>query len=82
MHTSSSTWANNKSTGPDGISHEAAKALLGDDVWKHRLLYTLDDFFYVAKIPEAQLQWARHGRQGVNSLLLSAVSPKWRVTGE
>ena len=48
----STTWANNKSTGPDGISHEAAKALLGDDIWKHRLLYTLNDFFYVAKIPE------------------------------
>ena len=51
MHTPA-TWANNKSTGPDGISHEAAKELLGDEIWKHRLLYTLNDFFYFAKIPE------------------------------
>eukprot|EP00439_Symbiodinium_sp_Y106_P080186 s907_g18.t4 len=42
----SATWANNKSTGPDGISHEAAKALLEYNIWKDRLLYPL------AKIPE------------------------------
>ena len=41
LQQTSHTWANNKSTGPDGISHEAARALLAHPVWGERLLYVL-----------------------------------------
>ncbi|CAE7721169.1 unnamed protein product [Symbiodinium sp. CCMP2592] len=47
------TWAKNKSTGPDGISHEAAKALLADPYWGDKILYTLNAIFYVAKVSES-----------------------------
>ena len=46
-------WGNNKSTGPDGISHEAARALLADPAWGGRIAYLLNDMFYTAKVPEA-----------------------------
>ncbi|CAE7690139.1 unnamed protein product [Symbiodinium sp. CCMP2592] len=107
-------WGSNKSTGPDGISHEAAKALLAHKAWGGFITYVMNDMLYTApkpstdrgitvllpKVPtplewtdtrpitlsstllklaaqlllarggayirgEATLQWARHGRQGV-----------------
>eukprot|EP00439_Symbiodinium_sp_Y106_P058038 s2522_g8.t1 len=51
LQQTSHTWANNKSTGPDGISHEAARALLAHPVWGERLLYVLNDLLYTANIP-------------------------------
>ena len=46
-------WKNNKSCGPDSISHEALKVLGGTEQWSAKLLYILNDMLYVAKIPEA-----------------------------
>ncbi|CAE7719870.1 unnamed protein product [Symbiodinium necroappetens] len=37
----------------DGISHEAAKALLADIQWGGKLAYLLNDMFYTAHIPES-----------------------------
>ncbi|CAE7572889.1 unnamed protein product [Symbiodinium microadriaticum] len=51
LHTSHG-WAKNRSTGPDGISHEAARELLQDARWGERLRYLLNDIFYTAHIPE------------------------------
>ena len=45
-------WKNNKSCGPDSISHEALKVLGGTDIWTSKLLYIMNDLLYVAKIPE------------------------------
>ena len=44
-------WERNKSTGPDGVSHEAARALLGDVAWGERIREMLSDMLYTHKIP-------------------------------
>ncbi|CAE7690154.1 pol [Symbiodinium sp. CCMP2592] len=46
-------WGSNKSTGPDGISHEATKALLYHDKWGGTIAYVLNDMLYTARVPEA-----------------------------
>ena len=43
----SHNWQHNKSTGPDGVSHEAAKALLGDVEWGERIREMLSDMLYI-----------------------------------
>ncbi|CAE7340697.1 unnamed protein product [Symbiodinium microadriaticum] len=53
LQRTSNSWAHNRSTGPDGISHEAAKALLADIQWGGKLAYLLNDMFYTAHIPES-----------------------------
>ena len=53
LQQTSHPWAHNRSTGPDGISHEAAKALLADVQWGGKLAYLLNDMFYTAHIPES-----------------------------
>ena len=53
LQQTSRAWANNKSTGPDGISHEAARALLAHPVWGEGLLYVLNDLLYTANIPNS-----------------------------
>ncbi|CAE7573272.1 pol [Symbiodinium sp. CCMP2592] len=115
LQLASKRWGSYKSTGPDGISHEAAKALLAHDGWGGTITYVMNDMLYTANVPEtidrgitvllpkvptplewtdtrpitlsstllklaaqlllargganirgeATLQWARHGRQGV-----------------
>ena len=73
-HTSS-TWAKNKSTGPDGSSHEAAKALLAEPLWGDKILYVLNDTFYVAQVPDSV-------DQGITVFLPKVPQPlHWGETG-
>ena len=45
------TWKRGKATGPDGIAHEALTAMMGDDSWKQRMQYLLNDFLYRGALP-------------------------------
>ena len=49
LQLTSHTWT----TGPDGTSHEAPKALLADPASGGRLVYLLNDMFYTARIPDS-----------------------------
>ncbi|CAE7943307.1 unnamed protein product [Symbiodinium necroappetens] len=50
QHTSHK-WARNRSTGPDGVSHEAAQHLLLDPAWGERVREVLNDMLYRGAIP-------------------------------
>ncbi|CAE7364098.1 pol [Symbiodinium sp. CCMP2592] len=69
------TWNNNnKSTGPDGISHEAARELLANPQWGGTITYVLNDMLYTARIPEEI-------DRGVTVLLPKVPSPlEWGET--
>ncbi|CAE7546588.1 unnamed protein product, partial [Symbiodinium necroappetens] len=61
-------WARNKSTGPDGVSHEAARTLLEDVAWGERIREMLSDMLYVGKIPSGI-------EEGITVLLPKIPSP-------
>ena len=61
-------WKNNKSCGPDGVSHEALKVLENSDYWRHQLLRLFDDMLYTAKIP-ANIE------RGITVLLAKSTQP-------
>ena len=67
QHTSQK-WAYNRSTGPDGVSHEAAQLLLLDPEWGERIREMLSDMLYRGAIP--------HGiEQGITVLLPKVPRP-------
>ena len=51
LQQTSHKWARNRSTGPDGVSHEAAQHLLLDPVWGERVRELLNDMLYRGAIP-------------------------------
>ena len=67
-------WKNNKSCGPDGISHEALKVIETIDPWRSRLLELFSDMLYTAKIPESI-------ERGITTLLAKVGAPtSWSDT--
>ena len=52
LHHTSHKWAHNRSTGPDGVSHEAAQLLLLDPEWGERIRELLSDMLYRGAIPQ------------------------------
>ncbi|OLP99227.1 Retrovirus-related Pol polyprotein from type-1 retrotransposable element R2 [Symbiodinium microadriaticum] len=53
LHHTSHKWAHNRSTGPDGVSHEAAQLLLLDPEWGERIRELLSDMLYRGAVPQA-----------------------------
>ena len=52
LHLTSNKWAHNRSTGPDGVSHEAAQLLLLDPEWGERIREMLSDMLYRGAVPQ------------------------------
>ena len=46
-----SKWKGGKSTGPDGVSFEALKAVAQDEYWQHAILQEFNDALYKGRLP-------------------------------
>ena len=51
LRMAAANWSRGKSTGPDGISHEALLRMLDSADWRTVILWTLNDYFYKGEIP-------------------------------
>ena len=47
----SAAWCKGKSTGPDGISHEALLSMMSSPQWEAAIIWSLNDYLYKAYVP-------------------------------